>query len=241
MSTKKNGIPSHGSPRRACAAQWDRVDTVLLDMDGTLLDLRFDNFFWLELVPQRFAELHNITLDAALRVLTPRFEAKRGTLDWYCTDFWTRELSLDIPQLKREVCTQVRFLPGAEAFLLDLQRRGLRTILVTNAHFDTLAVKAEQTGLTRYFSRIVSSHTYGAPKEDPRFWLRFQAENGVNPGRALFVDDTVQVLRAARQHGVSQLFAISRPDSTLPARMIDEFPSIESLHHLLGEPASLGS
>ena len=28
------------------------VDTVLLDMDGTLLDLAFDNYFWQKLVPE---------------------------------------------------------------------------------------------------------------------------------------------------------------------------------------------
>jgi 5'-nucleotidase len=212
---------------------WQSLDAVLLDMDGTLLDLRFDNFFWLELVPRRFAELHNMTLDAAQRALAPRFEAKRGTLDWYCTDFWTRELSLDICGLKREVRAAVQFLPGAEAFLVELQRRGLAAMLVTNAHFDTLAVKTAQTGIARYFSRIVSSHSFGAPKEDSRFWERFQGEVGFDPTRVLFIDDTLAVLRAAQRHGVSQLFAISRPDSTLPLRTIEEFPSIESVGELL--------
>jgi 5'-nucleotidase len=31
---------------------WREIDTVLLDMDGTLLDLEFDSHFWLSLVPQ---------------------------------------------------------------------------------------------------------------------------------------------------------------------------------------------
>jgi len=202
-------------------------------MDGTLLDLHFDNFFWLELVPERFADRHGLSLDAARRNLAPRFAAAQGTLDWYCTDFWSRELSLDIAELKREVCSRVCFLPGAEEFLADLQRRGVRTILVTNAHFDTLAVKAEQTGLTRFFSALASSHRYGAPKEDERFWPQFQREFAIDPARALFIDDSLPVLRSARRHGIAQLFAVSRPDSTLPARTIDEFPAIESVAQLL--------
>ena len=40
---------------------WSDIDTVLLDMDGTLLDLHFDNHFWLEHLPQRYAELHGVS------------------------------------------------------------------------------------------------------------------------------------------------------------------------------------
>ncbi len=32
---------------------WSRIDVVCLDMDGTVLDLRFDNRFWLEMLPRR--------------------------------------------------------------------------------------------------------------------------------------------------------------------------------------------
>jgi hypothetical protein len=61
-------------------------------MDGTLLDLRFDNFFWQELIPSRYAALHGLPHEEAVAVLTPRFEAARGTLEWYCLDHWSREL-----------------------------------------------------------------------------------------------------------------------------------------------------
>ena len=44
---------------------WDDVDTVLLDMDGTLLDLRYDNMLWNTLLPQRFSESRSMPLDAA--------------------------------------------------------------------------------------------------------------------------------------------------------------------------------
>ncbi|HNG60363.1 MAG TPA: haloacid dehalogenase, partial [Cellvibrionaceae bacterium] len=34
---------------------WQAIDTLLLDMDGTLLDLHYDNYFWLEYLPRAFA------------------------------------------------------------------------------------------------------------------------------------------------------------------------------------------
>jgi 5'-nucleotidase len=213
--------------------RWDQIDTVLLDMDGTLLDLRFDNYFWLEVLPLHYAQRHDLSLEAARARLTPLFVAKQGTLDWYCIDFWTRELSLDIAQLKREVREHVRFLPGAERFLQTLHARGLDPVLVTNSHRGVLEIKTGQTGVARYFRRIISSHDLGVPKEHAEFWTKLQAQLAYDPARCLFVDDSVTVLNAARAHGIGQIFAISRPDSTQHARSVDGFATVERIEQLL--------
>jgi HAD superfamily hydrolase (TIGR01509 family) len=212
---------------------WEEIDIVLLDMDGTLLDLRFDNYFWLEVLPERYAHRHQLSIEAARETLAPLFVAKQGTLDWYCIDFWSRELSLDIAELKREVRAHVRFLPGAERFLQALHARGLDPVLVTNAHRDALAIKAEQTGLARYFRRVVSSHDLGVPKEHPQFWQQLQAQLAFDPARCLFVDDSLPVLNAARAHGIGQIFAITRPDSTQHERRVEGFAAVERVELLL--------
>lgn len=215
---------------------WSTIEIVLLDMDGTLLDLRFDNYFWQELVPLRYANRHGMALDRAHEELTPRFAANRGTLDWYCVDYWTRELSLDIAELKREMREHVRFLPGAERFLAFLRERQLRTALVTNAHQESLAVKAAQTNLVRYFDHVVSSHTYGYPKEHSTFWQRLQADLKFDPARTLFIDDSLAVLTAARDYGIGQIIAVTHPDSTQEARIVKEFPSVRRVAELIRTP-----
>jgi len=212
---------------------WDEIDTVLLDMDGTLLDLRFDNYFWLEVLPEHYARRHQLSVEAARTKLAPLFVAKQGTLDWYCIDFWTRELSLDIAELKRAEREHVRYLPGAERFLQALHARGLPPVLVTNSHRGVLQLKNEQTGLARYFERIVSSHDLGVPKEHPQFWTQLQAQLAFEPTRCLFVDDSVAVLNAARAHGIDHIFAVSRPDSTQHARQLEGFVTVERVEMLL--------
>ncbi len=214
---------------------WEAIDTVLLDMDGTLLDLRFDNYFWLEFLPERYAERHGITPEEARTVLYDRLAGKQGTLDWYCTDFWTRELSLDIAGLKHEIRGHVRFLPGAEAFLRALRDKNVRVAMVTNAHRDSLKVKATQTGVLDYFDVVFSSHSFGVPKEHPEFWRQLQAELDFDPARTLFVDDSLAVLGAAQRHGIAHVFAISRPDTTLGVREVKGFMSVEQVSHLLDD------
>ena len=96
---------------------WDRIETVCLDMDGTVLDQRFDNLFWLEALPQRWAAERGLTADQGVAELVRRFAARRGTLEWYCIDHWSEELDFDIAALKLELREHIRYLPGALEFL----------------------------------------------------------------------------------------------------------------------------
>jgi HAD superfamily hydrolase (TIGR01509 family) len=218
---------------------WETVDTVLLDMDGTLLDLRFDNFFWKELVPQRYSESRGIGLEEAHRVLTPRFAEKQGTLEWYCLDHWSRELGMDIVRLKEEVDDYVEYLPDVPQFLISLRASGRRLALVTNAHRDTLAVKIRRTGLGSFVDVMYTSHEIGLPKEDPAFWAALRELEPFDPARTMLVDDSLPVLRSAHEYGIGRIVAIRRPDSSLPARRIDDFHSVDALPDL-GTPPGTG-
>ena len=219
--------------------EWHRYDTVLLDMDGTLLDLRFDNFFWQELVPERYAALHGLPQEEAVALLEPRFAARRGTLEWYCLDFWTRELQLDVAALKHEAGAHIDYLPEVPDFLQSVRDLRKRLVLVTNAHQRTLAIKLERTGLARYLDAIHSSHDLGVPKEDQRFWARLREIEPFEPARTMLVDDSLPVLRSARDYGIGRVVAIRRPDSSRPPAGAEDFHAVDSVTELLpGRPDS---
>jgi 5'-nucleotidase len=216
----------------SAAVDWQGVDTVLLDMDGTLLDLRFDNWFWLTLIPSQYAAANDLSLEAAQVLLRSRFLEVAGTLPWYCIEHWTRELGLDIPALKRAALHRVGFLPGAEDFLVMLKTRGKRLVLVTNSHPTTLAIKNEQVALTGYFDACYSSHAFAAPKEDAEFWRRLAAQEAFAPTRTLFIDDSLPVLAAARDFGIAHLRAVRCPDSGAPPQSTPGFAAIDGVSEL---------
>lgn len=219
--------------RPASRPDWDRIDTVLLDMDGVILDLAFDNRFWLQVIPAAFGAANRMSTEQARAHLQPWFSETAGTLDWYCLDHWTRKLGLDVTALKQAERHHVRYLDGARAALPRIRQRAGRLTLATNAHRGVLAVKQDVTGLCDHFDTAISSHDYGAPKEAQAFWVALHKAQGFDPACTLFVDDSPAVREAARVFGVGQVWGISRPDSTQPEREISDGPYARRLADLL--------
>ena len=212
---------------------WRDIDTVLLDMDGTLLDLHYDNHFWLEHLPQRYAELHGISRAMADLELTPLFERNAGQLKWYCLDFWSSELKIPVRELKLETAHLIALRPDADTFLAAIKQAGKRVIMITNAHRDSLSLKMERIELAPYFERLISSHDYGFPKESPAFWDALQADIGFDPARSLFIDDTLPILRSAQNFGVAHLLAVKQPDSKKGPKDTAEFAALGDYRELL--------
>lgn len=212
---------------------WQEVHTLLLDLDGTLLDLHYDNHFWREHVPRRYGEKYGLTTEAAKEELMERYRRAEGTLDWYCVDYWSRELGLDIPQLKEEVDHLIAVHPHVLDFLDAMRAHGKRIVLVTNAHGKALAIKFRRTQLGDHFDAVVCSHDLRLPKEYPDFWDRMQTLQPFERREALLIDDSLPVLRSARNYGVAQLLAIRQPDSKGPVKDAEEFEAIHSFQEIM--------
>lgn len=202
-------------------------------MDGTLLDLHFDNYFWLKHVPQRFAEKHQLLPVEAEQQLKDRYRQIEGTLNWYSVDHWSEILELDIVALKREVSHLISVHDHVTEFLQALREIGKRVVLVTNAHGKSLALKMEITQLSDYFHRQVCSHEVGKPKEDAQFWDDLQLIEPFNKERTLLVDDSLPVLISARNYGIAHTLGILKPDTKQPAITLDGFQSIAHFGEVL--------
>ncbi len=216
----------------AIMIDWSHVDCVFLDMDGTLLDLRFDNYFWREFIPERYATDQGLDQTKAREALLGLMRSLQGTLNWYCTEFWSRELGLDVLALKTECRDLIQVRPGAKALLQALDASPLRVVLVTNAPPETIDLKMAETGIRPHFNQIISSHQFGCPKEDPDFWPRLAAIEPFVPKRTLFIDDNLSVLRAAQAYGIGHLFAVPNPDSGRPPTSTEEFAGLSTFEDL---------
>lgn len=212
---------------------WAAVDTVLLDMDGTLLDKHFDDYFWEQYLPEHYSLVHDLTVAEAKAELLGRYQQVENTLDWTDLDYWSSQLGLDIPELKIRINHLIDVHPFVPDFLRFCREKGKQVHLVTNAHPKTLAIKLDRTAIGHLFDRIVCAEEVGLAKEDVRFWERLAGMLSFDPSRTLLADDTEKVLRAAEQFGMGILIYVARPSSRKPPRFSRRYPSIEYFSELL--------
>ena len=212
---------------------WQTINTVFLDMDGTLLDLNYDNQFWQHHLPKRYAQQYGLSLETAKNILFSRYTDMLGTLEWYCVDYWSTQLNMYVGALKAELAHLIAIHPYVNDFLLALRQNHKRTILVTNAHHKSLSLKTQHTQITQHFDHVICAHDLGLPKEAPDFWDKLQQIESYNPAHTLLIDDSLSVLQSAANYGIAHLLGIKQPDSQAPPKEGGEFRAIDSFREIM--------
>ena len=212
---------------------WKQIDTVLLDMDGTLLDKHFDDYFWEQYVPEHYSLKHDCTIDEARNDLLERYRQVENTLDWTDLDYWSKTLGLNIPELKIRINHLIDVHPYVPDFLKFCRNKGKKVFLVTNAHPKTLAIKLEKTDIGHLFDRIICSEEVGMAKEDEQYWRNLEKIIGYDKNRTMLADDTEKVLLSAERYGIGVLIFVARSSSRKPVQYSLKYPSIEYFKELI--------
>lgn len=209
------------------------INFILLDMDGTLLDKYFDDYFWEHLVPEKYAEKHGITSGKAKEDLLKKYKSHEETLNWTDVYFWSKELGLDILALKEQVRHLIEIHPHVEDFLGLMKSRRKKIYIATNAHYKVLDMKLKKTDLGKYLTGAITSADMDSPKEKAEFWRRAGQKLGFSRDRTLFVDDTLAVLRTARAYGIKYLVYKAVANSKVKPLPVPEFPAVMDFRELM--------
>lgn len=212
---------------------WAAIDTVFLDMDGTLLDKYYDDYFWEQYLPEAYAAKNQLDIAVAKKLLLGIYRSVESTLQWTNLDYWSDRLGLDIVALKREISHLIDSHPYIVEYFEYMQKMDKTLYLITNAHPKSLEVKMEQVKIDEWFARVICSEEVGAAKEQPEFWPRLQQLITYDKERTLFADDTEKVLHSAAKFGIRHLIHIAKPSSRLPAQFSARYQSIVNFQELL--------
>lgn len=214
---------------------WTHIDTVILDLDGTLIDLYFDHYFWRYHVSQYYAQKCGISPEQSQRQLKQRYDAIEHSINWYDIDFWAKELDLPLRDLLLERGPQVQVREDVYPFLDILQHKGIRRILLTDSHPFTLEVKLKHCDLAPHFDLLLSSHQFGAPKIEQQLWHNLQKVYPFDPAKTVFIDDTEKVLDSALQFGIAYTIGVENPDSSLANKTFSRHISVDNYMKLVSD------
>ncbi len=209
------------------------ISFVLLDMDGTLLDKYFDDYFWEHLVPEKYADKHGITFGKAKEALLAQYRSHEETLNWTDVDFWSRELGLDILALKEQIRHLIEIHPHVRDFLKLMMSRKKKVYIVTNAHDKVLDLKLRKTEIGKYLTGAITSTHIGFPKERIEFWRKAEEKLGFTRENTLFVDDTLAVLNTARKYGIKYVVYKARGNSKADPGYSPDFTTVMDFDELM--------
>lgn len=218
---------------------FDKIKTVLLDMDGTILDKYYDDYFWQIYTPQKYAEKESISFEEAQKTLFSMYKAEEGTLNWTDIDFWSKKTGLEIFKLKKEISHLINPHPDAEDFLKFLNSNDKKVYLLTNAHNKVTELKLRKTGFDKYFHGIFTSFDIGCPKEKIEFWEKFKELILFEPESSIYIDDNEEVLHAAKASGIRFPILRAISNSRVMPKKSENFLTIMSFQEILKFRVSL--
>lgn len=212
---------------------FENIETILLDMDGTILDKYYDDYFWEVYLPEKFSIKYGISFIEAQKILFSMYKAEEGTLNWTDIDFWSRKTGFDIYKLKIQLRELINPHPDSEEFLNTISNDSKKVYLVTNAHNKVMDLKLNKTGFHKYFNLCITSFDLGYPKEDIKFWQKLISDYNINPDSTLFVDDTEKVLHTAWTAGIKYPILRAISSSKSNPKKSEIFPTILSFSEII--------
>ena len=177
------------------------VELVIFDCDGVLVDSEpvsdkiIADFLTAHGLPMSPGEVHALFVGGTIKGLGEEAIRRGATLP----DGWHDQL-YDL--IFARLAEGVPVIAGVFDLLDTLDRAGVAKAIASNGPLRKMDISLGPSGLWgRFHPRIYSGHDHG-PKPAPDMILRIMADCGVDPDRAVMIDDTATGCRSAQAAGI---------------------------------------
>lgn len=179
------------------------IKYISLDLQGTLSNSKFSDNFWLEIIPQKYAEKFKITIEEAKQVLKQKFkECGVYNILYYDDKYWAQYLNFDV---KQEL-DQSLIIPSINKEIYEyFDKINLPKIIISTT--TDLFINYELKEKVKDFEKIYSCVDYfkigGKTKE---VYQKVAKELNVNPEEILHIgDNSLMDVENAKKAGVNAI------------------------------------
>lgn len=181
-------------------------ETILFDLDGTLIDTEHADFAAAQILAQEIgaeisldfwaANIVGVTdgYDIFLKVLQQQSRNNHLTTDF----LWQR-----LQQLWQQTMQNLSLMPGAAALLSGLQGNGYRLGLVSASDRAWVDRWLGHFGLHSYFQNITTGDDVQRNKPAPDIYRLAAARLQVAPAQCLVFEDSIAGIQAAKSAGMT--------------------------------------
>ncbi|MEF8874065.1 MAG: HAD family hydrolase [Candidatus Thermoplasmatota archaeon] len=164
---------------------------ISFDMDGTLMPDDFADDFWLERIPQLYAEKESISKKEASSHLLEEYDrVGKNDIRWYEPDYWFSKLEIDKePKVVLEEMRGDYSLYDDAVEAIERLHRNYRLVVISNGH--KIFINAGLEGYLPHFFRTYSSVSdFGLHSKTIELYKEVCADLDTDPGKVVHVGDS---------------------------------------------------
>jgi len=171
-----------------------KVRFVSLDLDGTIVNRDYVDYFWLELVPTLYAERHGLSLEEAKKEVQRQYdEIGPKDLRWYNPQYWFQRFGLDSGMLSWALEEAGRFVkPYRDALeFVEAAQGKAQLVLSTSASREFIGIVfARVPELAPVFTHVFSSTSdFSLPGKPPEFYKAVLKQLEAEPSELVHAGD----------------------------------------------------
>jgi len=185
----------------------NKLKIISFDVDGTLVDLEYNDLIWFKEIPELVAKKKKVSFEKSLKYVSEEYiKLGEHNLNWYDINYWITYFKLEVSPKKilEKYESQVKIFPEVIPLLEELKKNFI-LIVITAMPREFLIPKMKK--LEKYFKFCFSALSDFKELKNSEIYLKISKTLNVCPEQILHIGDHWEFdYLAAQKAGMNAIY-----------------------------------